>query len=246
MNEGAGVSAWQVLVALAVGGGVGVLLGAVVTELDSEDREREAYGRGWREGLARGDREGFERGAEYGREDAFYFPTEKIRDREARVKSGVAGLHARHGGRASERAEGARGGAAVVPHATVGVSVTRAPRGGARGANGEWYEGGKFVAATDRPKGQGRRARPARAEEVEAGVREVPPAEGMRPIWSQVAGVYRYDRAVRRFGEAPPAWRAYVGEERARELDALRDRWNVGERWYSLAGTVAGLLKGGA
>ena len=38
------------------------------------------------------------------------------------------------------------------------MAQSRANKGGEYGANGEWYEGGKFIARTDRPKGKARKS----------------------------------------------------------------------------------------
>lgn len=39
----------------------------------------------------------------------------------------------------------------------------RAAPGGELGANGEWYEGGKFIATRDNPKGEGHERKPAQS-----------------------------------------------------------------------------------
>ena len=62
----------------------------------------------------------------------------------------------------------------------------RAPKGGALGANGEWYEGGKFIATTDHPKGQKqRKSSKIRKVEIEPYVYEVAP-DGYKSIYQKM------------------------------------------------------------
>jgi hypothetical protein len=67
----------------------------------------------------------------------------------------------------------------------------RAGPGGETGANGEWYEGGKFIATQDNPKRSGRSKKGTRKVGIEPWKWEIPPEEGMRPIYGRMgAGVF--------------------------------------------------------
>ncbi len=109
----------------------------------------------------------------------------------------------------------------------------RARAGGELGANREFYRGGQFVnTVPENPKGTARsRPATARREEFAPFRYAEAPAPGLRAIYAQLAGIYAYDRGRDRFGDPPEAWRGYVGAEHAATLDALRERYNRGERW---------------
>ena len=64
-------------------------------------------------------------------------------------------------------------------------SQRRAPVGGAIGANGEFYEGGKFLPSTDRAKRKGSRPRKASKVEIEP-YAWVKPLEGFESIYSRI------------------------------------------------------------
>jgi len=117
----------------------------------------------------------------------------------------------------------------------------RAKKGGEVGVNGEWYEGGKFIANTDRPKGRPRRRGTGRME-IEPYKWEVPPAEGLVAIYPNISvGYFAYDREANKFGEiinevALGYSHANDGADVAAHRVDLRDRYNAGERWM-VAGT---------
>jgi hypothetical protein len=106
---------------------------------------------------------------------------------------------------------------------------SRAAKGGQFGANGEWYEGGKFIATTERPKAQVK-IRAARKVEVEPGM-WVESVE--KTIYSEI----KWDVKIRNGiasthsmsfrgsdGEAPST--EYV----ASKMDMIA-KYNRGERW---------------
>jgi len=110
------------------------------------------------------------------------------------------------------------------------MSQLRAKIGGETGANGEWYEGGKFIARTDRAKGHKIAGRATGRQLIAPGVFEVAPADGLVAIFPQLmAGFFSFDREALQFGAVTnEAALSYYGAER---LIALRDRFNAGERW---------------
>lgn len=116
------------------------------------------------------------------------------------------------------------------------MAQRRAKRGGQQGTNGEWYEGGKFLPSTQRPK----RA-PVRSQgtgRVEIAPREwASPLTGMRAIYPLLTNIFQIaardaSGAVSQFGD----WDNNTYAQAAQMDDAqgrvdLRDRWNAGERW---------------
>jgi hypothetical protein len=115
----------------------------------------------------------------------------------------------------------------------------RAKSGGETGANGEWYEGGKFIATRDKPKRAARSRQATRKVEVEPWKWELPPEEGMRPIFKRMgAGVFTGKLEDGQWGliARDATWRYYFKTERAverakSEYQAYADRFNAGERW---------------
>jgi GNAT superfamily N-acetyltransferase len=115
----------------------------------------------------------------------------------------------------------------------------RARAGGETGANGEWYEGGKFIATQDNAKRAGRSRKPTRKVEVEPWKWELPPEEGMRPIYGRMgAGVFTGKLDDGQWGliARDVTWRYYFNTESAiarakEEYQAFADRFNAGERW---------------
>ncbi len=110
-----------------------------------------------------------------------------------------------------------------------------AKSGGEYGANGEFYAGGQFVntiAENDKRAARAAAKHMSRRQLVAPGVFALPPSATARAIFESLRGVYRINHVAGTFGDAPVAWREYVGETYARECDALRDRYNAGERWY--------------
>lgn len=110
------------------------------------------------------------------------------------------------------------------------MSQSRAPKGGAVGTNGEFYEGGKFLPSTKLPK----RSAPAKKRgtgrcQYEPYKWTVPPVEGWRPIYGEfgttlimrdgVAVPHDSDRAL-----------AYCGVTRE-HAQRIADQWNAGMRW---------------
>jgi hypothetical protein len=118
----------------------------------------------------------------------------------------------------------------------------RAKPGGETGANGEWYEGGKFIATQDNPKRSGRSRKATRKVEVEPWKWEIPPEEGMRPIYGRMgAGVFTGKLEDGRWGlvARDVTWQYYFKTakaiERAKErYQSFADRFNAGERWTTL------------
>lgn len=121
--------------------------------------------------------------------------------------------------------------------------------GGEIGANGAHYKGGQFVntipendkrdAAASRKRAAYMKRRQQVSVAADSGacsgfiaVYELPPSETARALFGQLAGVCPLDRAANTFGKVPEQYRAYVGESHAATLDALREAYNRGARWF--------------
>lgn len=114
-------------------------------------------------------------------------------------------------------------------------NATRAKKGGEFGANGEWYEGGKFInTVPENAKRHGSVRKGSGKQEIAPYIWEVAPAENLRSIYKQIAGILgKLDREGKVFTYAAnPAVLNYCGktEQEARDLIA---RYNAGERWIA-------------
>jgi hypothetical protein len=112
--------------------------------------------------------------------------------------------------------------------------TTRAKIGGEFGANGEWYEGGRFInTIPENPKVHGSKPRKARKVQVEPYVWVV---DDRRPIFSIVGtGAEYIDRndwtkGIRPYAPCFTNGVMYNGET-LENVQALCDRFNAGERW---------------
>ena len=99
--------------------------------------------------------------------------------------------------------------------------------GGEFGANGEWYDGGKFInTIPENQKKEGSTKRKPRKVQVEPYKWVIDP-EGRTPIFSIVGNVAQLTAT----GIQPfPPGVAYYGES-LENVQAFCDRYNAGERW---------------
>ena len=112
----------------------------------------------------------------------------------------------------------------------------RATKGGEFGANGEWYEGGKFINTVEQnAKRHGSRTKQAGKQEIAPYQWEVSPT-GSMSLYRQFAGAWgRVENGVAVFSYGNDTERldhvlAYYGKTKA-QAQAMLDRWNNGERW---------------
>ena len=112
-----------------------------------------------------------------------------------------------------------------------GMTTThsRAKKGGEYGANGEWYEGGKFIATTERPKAQVK-IRGARKVEIEPGMWVDSAGES---IYTAIKWDVRISNGVA--ATHPMSFRGSDGEIPSSEYVAAKmdliAKYNRGERW---------------
>jgi len=117
----------------------------------------------------------------------------------------------------------------------------QAKKGGEYGANGEFYAGGQFVnSIAKNPKGTAAtRRRATRKQETAPYTWEVPPADGLRSIFSLIAGTVATTNrqtgemeVVAGFGDNP-AWLDRWSGLTAERVADLVAKYNAGERWIA-------------
>ncbi len=114
----------------------------------------------------------------------------------------------------------------------------RAKFNGQRGANGELYKAGQFIATTDKPKGIPRRKGSGK-QQIEPYVWEKPPADDLRSLWEPIRDFtlldggqliplhFRQDPTC--FEMASKLYPLYrINEKRLEEACRL---YNSGQRW---------------
>lgn len=110
------------------------------------------------------------------------------------------------------------------------ATAKRAKAGGELGANGEWYEGGRFInTVPQNAKRYGSHKSKPRKSEVEPYKWEVAP-EGKASIYRMFAGVFGKMVDGRLVVLCNEQVFAYTGRSRE-EAQELADRYNAGERW---------------
>lgn len=107
------------------------------------------------------------------------------------------------------------------------MSQRRAKRGGEYGVNGEWYDGGKWIANTEAPKRAGSVKATGR-QEIAPWVWEVPP-EGKRSLYAAYSGSWEKNGVGGFRCRNLPV--DYWGPAYLAESAAMAERWNAGERW---------------
>jgi hypothetical protein len=106
------------------------------------------------------------------------------------------------------------------------TNQARATRGGQAGVNGEWYEGGKFLPTTEKPKGK--KTRGTGRQEIEPYVWVA--AEGRQSLYRQFAGLFGMVRDGVAILKTIDQSLAYYRTTREQAQNMI-DRYNVGERW---------------
>lgn len=115
------------------------------------------------------------------------------------------------------------------------MTTQRAPAGGAFGANGEWYEGGKFInSIPENRKREGSTPRKARKIEIEPYVWVVPTeSDSGISLYRNIAGIFgRVENGVMvlRTDSQLQQTLNYCGRT-IEEVRDMIDRYNAGQRW---------------
>jgi hypothetical protein len=113
------------------------------------------------------------------------------------------------------------------------MSQRRARKGGEQGANGEFYEGGKFIATTDHAKETTQHRKSMGKTLVEPGTLAVPPETGDTEyavaIFAGLQGIEQFDSRKGAFQINPRLVPGYFGALEERQANI--NRYNQGARW---------------
>lgn len=110
-------------------------------------------------------------------------------------------------------------------------NVHRAPAGGAFGANGEWYEGGKFInTVPTNAKGLGRGLRGTKRQEIEPGVWASPPQAGIMSLYTRMRAFVRVDDGIATPCELKQVTLDYYGITKPM-VQTWAEQYNAGQRW---------------
>jgi len=115
------------------------------------------------------------------------------------------------------------------------TNTKRAAKGGEFGANGEWYEGGKFINTVPENAKKAVIAKPAKAarERVAPYQFETAPVAGLRSIYQATVGIvatHEGDCLAVRTDAGLADTLAYLGKSMEWAVSMVA-RWNAGERW---------------
>lgn len=115
--------------------------------------------------------------------------------------------------------------------------MKRSPKGGTVGANGEFYEGGKFLPSTTLPKRHEVKRPTGPRREMIAPFEWADRPEGMRSLYAILVGNYAemvgqvmatFETGIRNYGETV----RFLGNDLGSVYDLI-DRYNAGERWIA-------------
>lgn len=105
----------------------------------------------------------------------------------------------------------------------------RAKRGGEVGVNGEFYDGGKFLPSTEKPKTPPHK-RGTGKQEIAPYVWETPPEGKRSSIYMRLQGIHGKVIDGVMVLMLNPVTLAYFGQTES-EVRQLAERYNAGERW---------------
>lgn len=111
------------------------------------------------------------------------------------------------------------------------MAQQRAKAGGEIGANGEFYEGGKFIATTDHAKRKAAAKRATGRQQVAPGNWEVPPT-GMRSLYARWSGLW-VNGGNGTVMLNPGANADYFGADQLQQAADAATKYNNGERWFA-------------
>ena len=108
---------------------------------------------------------------------------------------------------------------------------SRAKAGGEFGANGEWYEGGKFInTVAENGKGKKETKRFTGKQEIEPYKWEVS-ADGLRSIYRRLAGIEIFNRHNMTFTFNPDLRNEFATPDAIANRKANIAAFNAGRRW---------------
>lgn len=114
--------------------------------------------------------------------------------------------------------------------------TVRAAKGGEFGANGQWYDGGRFInTIAENEKKSGSRSKKVGKRQIERFTWEVQPFPGAKSIFALTVGSGAKvvdDSTIEPVKSVYPNGVAYNGET-IEECQELCDKFNRGERWIA-------------
>lgn len=114
------------------------------------------------------------------------------------------------------------------------MNTKRAKVGGEFGANGEWYEGGKFInTVPENSKRFGSAKRGQGKQEIAPYVWEIAPEPNMRSLYRQFAGVFGIVIDGVAVVRCHQQTLNYFGRT-IEEVSDMIQRWNAGQRWEAI------------
>ena len=110
---------------------------------------------------------------------------------------------------------------------------SRAKVGGEFGANGAWYEGGKFINTVpeNEKRQKAKRHKPCGKREVAPYTWEIQPYEGAIAIFPQLSGIEIFNRSSGKFSLNPDLREDFATPEGVSNRMAKIEAYNSGTRW---------------
>lgn len=114
------------------------------------------------------------------------------------------------------------------------TTTKRAIKGGEFGANNEWYEGGKFIATTERPKTEGSKPKKASKQEIAPYKWEMAPSANHRSIYKKINAIFgRMDENGLFTFSCHEETLVYLGLDRE-ICERFIAAYNGGQRWFEV------------
>ena len=108
----------------------------------------------------------------------------------------------------------------------------RAAKGGEYGANGKWYEGGKFINTVEENGKQKKKwKKQTRRRQVAPCVWEMQPDSDLMPIYGMLAGIEKFNRETEKFEFNEELTREFATAEAIEWRKERIARYNAGENW---------------
>lgn len=112
------------------------------------------------------------------------------------------------------------------------TTQARAKKGGEIGANGEFYEGGKFIAKTEKPKSQAEIRKATRRQNVYPYVWEVAPNIELVAIFPSLNGIEYYSHTTKTFEFNPELKGTFATAEAIENRKNKIAAFNSGKKWH--------------
>jgi hypothetical protein len=112
------------------------------------------------------------------------------------------------------------------------TTQARAKKGGEIGANGEFYEGGKFIAKTEKPKSQAEIRKATRRQNTSPYVWEVAPNAELVAIFPSLNGIEFFNHNTKTFAFNADLRGSFATEEAIECRKNKIEAYNNGKKWH--------------